>query len=187
MRRVLVTTFSFLLLLMFFVFSVNADSTITIPVPEKAAMNKQVVLSLRIPPNTDPLTQKEAKPRLESRRSLVNWNANPNPRIPPGDEFHAITAKFRAKGFVRGDASKGILDEVGGVSKIGGIRVLQHIIDNVVKLGLSPDLTRTIRKSNLVASDIEDLRRLLAPNHHALHHRLQGVQSDYRHSWGHGT
>lgn len=162
MRRVLVTTFSFVLLLMHFVYSVNADSTITIPVPEKAAMNKQVVLSLRIPPNTDPVTQKDAKPKMESRRSLIMWNSNPTPKIPPSDEFYAVTRKFMDKGWVKGGAAKGILNMSGGVDKYHGVRVLQHIVDNVLEIGLSPNVTRTVRKSNLVASDIEDLRRMVA-------------------------
>lgn len=162
MRRVLVTTFSFLLLLMFFVFSVNADSTITIPVPEKAAMNKQVVLSLRIPPNTDPVTQKDAKPKMESRRSLIMWDSNPTPKIPANDEFYAVARKFLDKGWVKGGAAKGILASRHGVDKYQGVRVIQHIIDNILEIGLSPNVTRTVRKSNLVASDIEDLRRMLA-------------------------
>jgi len=76
--------------------NVSADSTISIPVPANMR-NKQVSISLRIPPNTQPLNQKKFKPKLKSRKSLIIWDSNPTPKLARNDEFHSIVKTFLKK------------------------------------------------------------------------------------------
>ncbi|MFZ2959271.1 MAG: hypothetical protein WA705_20485 [Candidatus Ozemobacteraceae bacterium] len=161
MKRVLVPVFSFCGLIAVFALTAHADSTITIPMPERAAADKQVTISLRIPPNTEPLTGKEPRPKVVSRSSLITWNSNPSPKIPLTDELNVIFEKFLDKGWIKGNATKAIV-RCRPMDKITAVRVLQHIIGNVIEIAQSPDMVRTIRKSNLVASDIEDVRRMTA-------------------------
>ncbi|MBF0499486.1 MAG: hypothetical protein HQM09_05110 [Candidatus Riflebacteria bacterium] len=161
MKRILIPLFLFCISIVVFAFNVSADSTITIPMPERAAADKQVTISLRIPPNTEPLTGKEPRPKVVSRSSLIVWDANPSPKIPVNDELNAIFEKFAGKGWIKGNATLAIINNR-PMDKITAIRVLQHLIANILEIAQSPDMVRTIRKSNLVASDIEDLRRMIA-------------------------
>jgi len=90
-----------------FTFSVKADSTISIPMPQDIK-DKQVTISLRIPPNTEPLTRDQSKPKLSSKRSMVVWNDNPSPKLPNNDEAYGIFTNFLKKGWVKSVAAKGI-------------------------------------------------------------------------------
>ncbi|MBF0409512.1 MAG: hypothetical protein HQM10_19385 [Candidatus Riflebacteria bacterium] len=142
------------------VWKVSADSTITIPVPEKSVSTKQVTLSFKIPPNYEPITQKTPKPRLSSKSSLILWDPNPNPKISKNDEFMAITQKFMKKGWVKGHAAQALLSAP-PINKFHAVRIIQHIKDNILEIAQSPNMYRTIRKSNLTSSDIEDLRKMI--------------------------
>jgi hypothetical protein len=142
-----------------FTFSVSADSTITIPVPEDIK-DKQVTLSLRIPPNTEPLKRDQSKPALSSKRSLIIWNSNPSPKIPNNDELHAVFNNFLRKGWMKNHSSR-TLARVRPMDRYYGIRLLQHVIENVVEIGLAPNFGQVIKTCNLTVSDIEDLRRMI--------------------------
>jgi len=161
MKRYLVLAIFFAALVGSFALTVNADSTITIPVPEKATRSKEVVLSLKIPPNTEAVVTKEPRPKLQSRSSLILWDSNPVPIIPVHDEFNVVLEKFNQKGWVKGHAAKTIIT-LKPMQKYHAVRVLQHILNNIIEIAQSPNMVRTIRKTNLVASDIEDLRRMVA-------------------------
>ncbi|MBI3038029.1 hypothetical protein HYY75_03105 [bacterium] len=140
-------------------FKVKADSTITIPVSEKAKSDRQITLSLRIPPNTEPITKK-AEPKTVSRNSLAMWDANPSPKMPENDEFIEIATKFLKKGWIKGYAAKTILN-IRPIEKYHAIRLLEHIATNIVEISMAPNVTRVLKKSNLIATDIEDLRRMV--------------------------
>lgn len=141
------------------VLTVNADSTITIPVPEKAAIDRKVTLSLKIPPNTDPLITKKGRNKLTSRSSLVMWDNNPSPKIPITDEIYPILDRFNEKGWVKGLSAQPILKQR-PIPKLFGVRLLEKLIDLILDFAQSPNMVRSIRKSNLTATDIEDLRRM---------------------------
>jgi hypothetical protein len=146
------------LAMMVAVLNVSADSTITIPVPDKAVSNKEITLSLRIPPNTEPLTQEKRK-KLQSRSSTIVWNANPAPKLPIADELYVVFDKFHGKGWIKGHSAKSSL-VTRPITRYTAIRILEHIIDNILDFAAAPNLTRVIRKSNLVSTDIDDLRRM---------------------------
>ncbi len=137
----------------------SADSTITIPVPE-SYKDKQVTISLRIPPNTQPLNRKQARPKLKSRKSLIVWHNNPSPKIDAKDEIHGIFKTFLKKGWVKNTISREII-RMRPMEKYYAVRLLQHITSNVIEIGQAPNFSRVVRKCNLTTSDIEDLRRML--------------------------
>lgn len=142
-----------------FTFSVSADSTITIPVPEDIK-DKQVTLSLRIPPNTEPLKRDQSRPTLSSKRSLIIWNNNPSPKIDNNDEIHAVFNNFLRKGWFKNNASRSLV-RVRPMDKYYAIRLLQNLTENVIEIGMAPNFAQVTKKCNLTVSDIEDLRRML--------------------------
>jgi hypothetical protein len=142
-----------------FSYSVSADSTISIPMPQDIK-DKQVTISLRIPPNTEPLKRDQSRPTMTSRRSLIHWNSNPSPKIPDTDEIHAIFNNFLRKGWVKNQTARNIV-RMRPMDKYYGVRLLQHITDNVTEIGLAPNFGQVVKRCNLTVSDIEDLRRML--------------------------
>ncbi|HNX74282.1 MAG TPA: hypothetical protein PLM07_09965 [Candidatus Rifleibacterium sp.] len=142
-----------------FTFSVKADSTITIPVPQEI-QDKQVTLSLRIPPNTEPLTRNQARPKLDSRRSMVVWNSNPSPKIADNDEIHTVFSTFLQKGWIKTQTSRGVA-RMRPLDKYYAVRLIQHISENVIEIAQAPNFGQVIKKCNLTTSDIEDLRRMI--------------------------
>ncbi|MDD2999022.1 MAG: hypothetical protein EOM80_08050 [Erysipelotrichia bacterium] len=142
-----------------FTFSVSADSTISIPMPQDI-QDKQVTISLRIPPNTEPLKRNQEKPKLSSKRSMVVWNSNPSPKIADNDEIHSIFGTFLQKGWVKTQTSRGIV-RMRPLDKYYAVRLIQHISENVIEIGQAPNFGQVIKKCNLTTSDIEDLRRVI--------------------------
>lgn len=142
-----------------FTYSVKADSTISIPMPQDIK-DKQVTISLRIPPNTEPLTRNQAKPKISSKRSMVVWNDNPSPKLPNNDEAYGIFNNFLKKGWVKSVAAKGIV-RMRPMDKFYAVRLLQHIAENVIEIGMAPNFHQIVKKCNLTTSDIEDLRRMV--------------------------
>jgi hypothetical protein len=142
-----------------FTYSVSADSTISIPMPQDIK-DKQVTISLRIPPNTEPLKRDQGKPALASRRSMVVWNSNPSPKVDNNDEIHAVFNNFLRKGWVKSVAAKSVI-RMRPLDKYYAVRVLQHISENVVEIGMAPNFGQVVKRCNLTVSDIEDLRRML--------------------------
>jgi hypothetical protein len=143
-----------------FAYSAQADSTISIPVPEGTDKARGFTISLKIPPKTDPLTQTDAKPKLKSRSSLIVWDANPSPKIDNNDEFLVIADKFRRKGWVKTLSAQAIV-RMRPMDRYYAVRLIQSIVNSVMEVALAPNITRVIRKCNLEASDIEDLRRMI--------------------------
>jgi len=143
-----------------FSYTVNADSTITIPVPEKAALDKQVTLSLRIPPNTEPVTGPKEKLKMSSTRSMIKWDSNPSPKIANNDELIAIVDNMVGKGWLKSNYSRN-LATVRPMDKYIGVRLVEEMARSIIEIGQSPNVTRVIRKSNLTTSDIEDVRRMV--------------------------
>jgi hypothetical protein len=140
-------------------YRVKADSTITIPVPE-SVKDKQVTISLRIPPNTEPLVRKEDKPKLSSKRSMIVWNSNPSPKIDNNDELHDILGTFLHKGWVKSQAARNAV-RTRPLDKYFAVRALQHVSETVIEIAQAPNFGRVIKKCNLTTSDIEDLRRMI--------------------------
>jgi hypothetical protein len=138
---------------------VSADSTISIPVPE-SIKDKQVTISLRIPPNTEPLNRKQQKPKLSSRKSLIVWESNPSPKIAANDEIHQIFATFNKKGWVKSQAARNVI-RMRPMDKYFAVRSLQHLSNNVLEIAQAPNFGRVVKKCNLTVSDIEDLRRMI--------------------------
>lgn len=142
-----------------FTFSVKADSTISIPMPQDI-QDKQVTISLRIPPNTEPLKRDQSRPAMGSKRSMIVWNSNPSPKIDNNDEVHAVFTNFLKKGWVKTQTARGI-SRMRPMDKFYAVRLLQHISENVVEIGMAPNFGQVIKKCNLTTSDIEDLRRMI--------------------------
>ena len=142
-----------------FAMTVQADSTITIPVPHDVERGKNVTLSLRIPPPTEPVTRKITRPKLASRKSLIIWNSNPSPKMKKNDEFFRITQRFMRKGWVKSYSARTILN-MRPLDVLHAIRALENINDCVIEVAQAPNFTRILRKINLTTSDIQDLRRL---------------------------
>ncbi|GAB4269492.1 MAG: hypothetical protein Kow0029_05510 [Candidatus Rifleibacteriota bacterium] len=142
-----------------FTYNVSADSTISIPVPENIK-DKQVTISLRIPPNTEPLNRKQTKPKLVSKNSLVYWQSNPSPKIDNNDEIHKIFETFMKKGWVKSQANRAVL-KMRPMDKYLAVRAIQGISNNVLEIAQAPNFARLIQKCNLTTSDIEDLRRMV--------------------------
>lgn len=143
-----------------FSYTVNADSTITIPVPERAAHDKSVTLSLRIPPNTEPVTAPGEKLKLSSTRSLVKWNSNPFPRLEKNDELLTIIDNINEKGWLKTYTSRNNA-KLRPMDRYIGVRLVEEMARAIIEIGQSPNVTRVIRKCNLTASDIEDVRRMV--------------------------
>lgn len=140
-------------------YKVSADSTITIPVP-KNMKDKQVTLSLRIPPNTEPLTREQSKvPPLKMSR-LGKWDSNPSPKIQANDEIRDIFRLFLDKGWIKNDVGKTVA-RMQDLDKYHAIRLLQDLSSNVIELGKATNFHRVVQRCNLTASDIEDLRRMI--------------------------
>jgi hypothetical protein len=97
---------------------------------------------------------------MTSRRSLIHWNSNPSPKIPDNDEIHAIFNNFLRKGWVKNQTARNIV-RMRPMDKYYGVRLLQHITDNVTEIGLAPNFGQVVKRCNLTVSDIEDLRRML--------------------------
>jgi ribosomal protein L11 len=140
-------------------YTASADSTISIPVPE-SIKDKQVTISLRIPPNTQPLNRKQKRPKLSSRKSLIVWHSNPSPKLKNNDEFHSIVRTFKKKGWIKSNTIREIT-RMRPLDKYYAVRVLQHIAGSVIEIGQARNFTRVIRKCNLTPSDIQDLRRMI--------------------------
>ena len=142
-----------------FTYSVSADSTISIPVPE-SVKDKQVTISLRIPPNTEPLNRKMEKPKLASKRSLIYWQSNPSPKLDNNDEIHRIFSVFNKKGWIKSSSARSTL-RLRPMDKYFAVRVLQHVTNSVIEIAQAPNFGRLVKKCNLTTSDIEDLRRMI--------------------------
>ncbi len=142
-----------------FTFSVKADSTISIPMPQDI-QDKQVTISLRIPPNTEPLKRDQSKPQLSSKRSMVIWNSNPSPKVAENDEIHTVFNTFLKKGWVKTQTARGIV-RMRPLDKFYAVRLIQHISENVIEIGMAPNFGQVVKKCNLTTSDIEDLRRMI--------------------------
>lgn len=142
-----------------FTYGVSADSTISIPVPENMK-DKQVTISLRIPPNTEPLNRKMERPKIASKRSLIFWESNPSPKIDRNDEIYGIFNNFNRKGWVKSQAARTAMQRR-PMDKYFAVRTLQHISNSVIEIAQAPNFGRVIKKCNLTPSDIEDLRRMI--------------------------
>ena len=142
-----------------FAITVQADSTISIPVPHDVERGKQVTLSLRIPPHTEPVTRKITKPKLASRNSLIIWNGNPSPKLPKNDEFFGIMNRFQKKGWIKSYSTRAVLN-MRPLDKIYALRALEKLNESVIEIAQAPNFTRLLRTVNLTTSDIQDLRRL---------------------------
>jgi predicted transcriptional regulator len=142
-----------------FTYSVKADSTLSIPMPQDIK-DKQVTISLRIPPNTEPLNRDQAKPTMASKRSMIVWNSNPSPKISDNDEVHNVFQTYLKKGWVKTQTARGIT-RMRPMDKFYAVRLLQHITENVIEIGMAPNFGQIVRKCNLTTSDIEDLRRMI--------------------------
>lgn len=142
-----------------FTFSVHADSTISIPMPQDIK-DKQVTISLRIPPNTEPLNRDQSRPKLSSKGSMIVWNSNPSPKLADNDEIHPIFMTFLQKGWVKNQTSRGLV-RMRPMDKFYAIRLIQHISESVIEIGQAPNFGQVIKKCNLSTSDIEDLRRMI--------------------------
>ncbi len=142
-----------------FTWSVSADSTITIPVPQEIR-DKQVTLSLRIPPNTEPLTRDQSRPKLNSKKSMIVWNSNPSPKIADNDEIHTIFGTFLQKGWIKTQTSRGVA-RMRPMDKYYAVRLIQHISESVIEIAQAPNFGQIVKKCNLTTSDIEDLRRMI--------------------------
>ena len=157
--KVLIPFGAFMLCAGIFTFSVNADSTITIPVP-KDYPNRKVTLSLRIPTQTEPLTRKEQmKPAIANNRIYV-WDSNPCPKLSNDDEIHAIFDNFKKNGWITGSIHRTQVN-LRPMEKYYAIRVVMHIYENIMKLGKAKNFNNAIKKAKLTASDVEDLRRMI--------------------------
>ena len=148
-----------LLLAGIFAYTVNADSIISIPVPD-GHRDKQVTISLRIPPNTEPIERDTSKPKLESRKSLIIWNSNPSPKVDSNDELHAVNQVFLKKGWVTSRAVRNMV-RMRPLDRYYAIRIIQHISANVINIGQAPNFHYVVKNCNLTPSDIEDLRRMI--------------------------
>jgi predicted transcriptional regulator len=122
--------------------------------------DKQVTISLRIPPNTEPLNRDQAKPTMASKRSMIVWNSNPSPKISDNDEVHNVFQTYLKKGWVKTQTARGIT-RMRPMDKFYAVRLLQHITENVIEIGMAPNFGQIVRKCNLTTSDIEDLRRMI--------------------------
>lgn len=142
-----------------FTYNVSADSTISIPVPENIK-DKQVTISLRIPPNTEPLNRKQDRPKLSSRNSLIYWKGNPSPKLDSRDEIHRIFATFNKKGWVKNHSTRSLL-LIQPMDRFFAIRTLMHVTDSVIEIAQAPNFGQIVKKCNLTTSDIEDLRRMV--------------------------
>lgn len=142
-----------------FAYTANADSIISIPVPE-GYRDKQVTISLRIPPNTEPIERDTSKPKLQSRKSLIIWNSNPSPKIDSNDELHAVNQVFLKKGWVTSQAVRNIV-RMRPLDRFYAVRAIQHISSNVINIGQAPNFHYVVKNCNLTPSDIEDLRRMI--------------------------
>lgn len=142
-----------------FSYTVSADSTITIPVPQEIR-DKQVTLSLRIPPNTEPLTRDQSRPKLNSKKSMIVWNSNPSPKIADNDEIHTIFGTFLQKGWIKTQTSRGVA-RMRPMDKYYAVRLIQHISESVIEIAQAPNFGQIVKKCNLTTSDIEDLRRMI--------------------------
>jgi predicted transcriptional regulator len=155
-----VLMFSLMLILAgIYTYKVGADSTITLPVPENID-DKQVTISLRIPPNTEPLNRKQTRPKLKSKRSLIMWESNPSPKIANNDEIHSIFNTFLRKGWVKSHSTRSVM-RMRPMDKYFAVRTVQHIANSVLEIAQAPNFGRVIKKCNLTTSDIEDLRRMI--------------------------
>ena len=144
-----------------FSFTASADSTITIPIEvPKDYPDRKVTLSLRIPAQTEPLTRKEQlKPAIASNRIII-WDSNPMPIIAKDDELLVIFNNMRRKGWVKSFSAKSVIDNK-PIDKYHAIQVLLHIIENITDIGRAKNFNSVIKKVNLTASDVEDVRRMV--------------------------
>jgi len=115
-------------------------------------------LTLRIPPNTEPITEQKLK-RPSSQSGLIIWDPDPYPKIPLHDEYYDIVHRFQKKGWVKG-ASSNIIADMHPVDRYEAVRLIEHILKNVLDLGKQKDLVRAMRVSNINPTDIDDLRRM---------------------------
>jgi len=157
--RALVPLGAMIILAGVFTYSVKADSTISIPMPQDIK-DKQVTISLRIPPNTEPLTRNQTKPKISSKRSMVVWNDNPSPKLQNNDEAYGVFNNFARKGWVKSLAAKNVA-RMRPMDKYYAVRLIQHISENVIEIGMAPNFHQVVKKCNLTPSDIEDLRRMI--------------------------
>lgn len=161
-----ITLITLILLGLLALFSLNsnsnakADSTISIPVPESSIKDRKFTLSIKIPPNTEPLDTSEKPVKPPSKRSLITWNNNPLPKISKNDEFFKIMNNFKEKGWLKSNSAKYML-QMRNIDKYMAVRMLESVCYSVLEILQAPNIGQVIRKVNLSSSDIEDLRRMV--------------------------
>lgn len=142
-----------------FCYSVNADSIITIPVPNPNP-DRKVTMSLRIPAQTEPLTrQEQLKPAIAHNRTYV-WDSNPSPKISNDDEIHVIFANLCKKGWVKSRNDRAKLRSK-PLDKYYAVRIIENICNSIIEIGQARNFNNAIKRVNLTASDVEDVRRLV--------------------------
>lgn len=144
-----------------FTFVASADSTISIPVDIPVNNpDRNVTLSLKIPANTQPLTRKEQmQPAIQSNRIHI-WNSTPLVRLSNDDEIHGIFSNLNRKGWVKSNLTRHAIS-LRPVEKCFAVRSLIDISNNVVDIGRAKNFNQAVKKVNLTASDVEDLRRMV--------------------------
>ncbi len=139
--------------------NVKADSIITIPVP-KDMKDRQVTLSLRIPPHTEPINREHLNvPPLKTNR-IGTWHDNPSPKLDKNDELREVFNVYLRKGWIKNDISRTIA-RMDPLDRYYAIRLLQSLTDNVLTLGRAKNFNHVLKRCNLTTSDIEDLRRMV--------------------------
>lgn len=141
-------------------YDVKADSVITIPLPENARDSRQVTMSLRIPPHTEPYERDRSRPEVTSRSTLHYWNPNPMPKLERHDEAFEIFRNFQNKGWVKRNIVSSLIRRR-DMTKAHAISTVRHIAENVIQIALAPNFHHIARTCNLTTSDIDDLRRMI--------------------------
>ena len=139
-----------------FTFTVNADSTITLPVTD----SRQFKLILRIPPDTEPLTREQRNKPLLKKNRIGVWYDKPFLALDGNDEMIKICRRYMDKGWVKILSDRAILRNK-SIPLFLAIRIMMNIIENIIEIGKIPNLQRAIKRCNLTVSDIEDIRRML--------------------------
>ncbi|EKD83913.1 MAG: hypothetical protein ACD_39C00374G0002, partial [uncultured bacterium] len=76
------------------------------------------------------------------------------------DELHAVFNNFLRKGWMKTQTARAAA-RMRPMDKYYAVRLLQHVIDNVTEIGVSPNFGQVVKRCNLTVSDIEDLRRMI--------------------------
>jgi hypothetical protein len=120
-------------------------------------MSKEMTLTLKVPEKLEPI-----QTRVEARKNYFPyWDRHPLVQVDPKDEAYEILRNFAKKKLIKGAVVKTLLVRGKPIEKYFLVDVVTEVVRNLISMKNSSDYERFMRKTGLLATEVDDLMRLM--------------------------